>query len=225
MLDVEYLKQQIKTFVSVEDVFNKYAGPQKKYMGRYKCPFNNSEHRYNFAIKDNYWKCFSCSVGGDQISFVQKMFDLSPYEAMKQIAKDFELKTEFNAENDRELRAELERRIKQRNKDKLMSENLKQAQYIALNYITQKIKDYQKIIDLYSLKDENELEKYQNSAQPEKYISALSEIDKLEYLLDVIIEQPSNDDKYYLYPAITREELHERMIYYMRKLYTGEVKI
>ena len=104
--DLAFIRAQIKNFVSIQDVFNKYCYGTKQVQGRYKCPFNPKEDRYNFMIKGRSWRCFSCGCSGDEISLVQKLFDLNTKDAMIKIATDFRLALEVNDKDAERIKKE-----------------------------------------------------------------------------------------------------------------------
>lgn len=54
------------------------------------CIFHNDKHPSMKLYKDHY-HCFSCGAHGDVILFTAQLLGLSPYEAAKQLAADFEI--------------------------------------------------------------------------------------------------------------------------------------
>ena len=53
------------------------------------CPFHDDKHP-SMKVGDRYY-CFGCQEHGDVIDFVAKLFGLSPYEAAKKLARDFDI--------------------------------------------------------------------------------------------------------------------------------------
>lgn len=53
------------------------------------CPFHNDRHPSMKVDKGFY--CFACGAKGDVISFVSKLFCLTPLEAAKKLAEDFQV--------------------------------------------------------------------------------------------------------------------------------------
>lgn len=76
----------VKQSVTMEAVAERYGLTVNR--GKALCPFHNDTHPSLFIRKDFFY-CFVCNAGGDQISFVSKMFDLSPMNAAKRICSDF----------------------------------------------------------------------------------------------------------------------------------------
>lgn len=54
------------------------------------CPFHN-EKTPSMRLYEQSFYCFGCHIGGDVVSFVSKLFDLSAIEAVKKINTDFAL--------------------------------------------------------------------------------------------------------------------------------------
>lgn len=223
MFDFEFTRAQIKTFVSVHDVFMKYASSTKSIAGRYKCPFNPSEDRYNFVIKGRSWRCFSCGTSGDEISFVQKMFDLSPVDAIKKIAMDFGINTEVNSEDSKRLQKEIQRREQQRKKDQQKADNLIKIQKQLYCYIINKIREFEEEINKHKPYSVNNLASYKLTQHPEQYMHALYSLNKYNYYADILSEQRTNSDDDMFDTAITKEDLHNRMVKFIEKVYKGEI--
>ena len=79
----------IKLRIDMNDILQRY-GFETNRAGFMCCPFHN-EKTPSLKIYENNrgWNCFGCGEGGDQISFVQKLFNLSFGEALKRIDSDF----------------------------------------------------------------------------------------------------------------------------------------
>ena len=56
------------------------------------CPFHNDKHP-SMKVDKNFY-CFACGAKGDVIHFVEKFFGISPYEAAKKLANDFNIPVE-----------------------------------------------------------------------------------------------------------------------------------
>lgn len=80
--------QTVKQSVTMEAVAERYGLSVSK--GKALCPFHNDTHPSLF-IKKDFFHCFVCDAGGDQIEFVRRFFGLSPLAAAEQIASDFGL--------------------------------------------------------------------------------------------------------------------------------------
>ena len=85
--------ETVKNRVSIVDIVNLYVELKKKgqsYMAC--CPFHN-ENTPSFSVsaKNNIFKCFGCGVSGDAIKFVEKIENVDFIEAIKIIAKHYEI--------------------------------------------------------------------------------------------------------------------------------------
>lgn len=79
--------QTIKDRLTMRDVLERYGYTAKR---RMPCPLHNGKDK-NFEIKEHSFMCYSQCGGGDVITFVQKLFNLSFPDALKKIDVDFGL--------------------------------------------------------------------------------------------------------------------------------------
>lgn len=77
----------IKDRLTMRDVLIRYGFEPKK---RMKCPLHGGED-YNFSVMEKGYMCFSHCGGGDVITFVQKLFNLSFVDTLRKIDTDFNL--------------------------------------------------------------------------------------------------------------------------------------
>ena len=86
---------EIKSRVGIEDVIAKYYTNDYKIQngkGSCLCPFHEEDTpSFSFDTQKNLFHCFGCGESGDQISFVEKLLNLSFKDAVKQINSDFGL--------------------------------------------------------------------------------------------------------------------------------------
>ncbi len=90
MLVPKEIIQEIKARLDIIDVTRAYLSSLKKVGKNWisLCPFHNDHHPSLHVSSDlGIYKCFSCGEGGDLISFVQKIENISFNEAVKQLAK------------------------------------------------------------------------------------------------------------------------------------------
>ena len=218
-VDLKFIKAQIKSFVSLQDVFNKYCYGAKQVQGRYKCPFNPKEDRCNFMIHGRSWRCFSCGTSGDEISLVQKLFDLNPKDAMLKIATDFRLQTEVNDKDAERIKKEAQRREAQRKKDQQRAEQLSKIQNKLYSYVIKQIKKFEEI------KEKNTPTDLSDNDKCEKFICAESKLHKYNIYADILSEQQSNNADNYFEFAITKDELHNRAVKFIKLVYEGAIII
>ena len=79
--------QTIKDRLTMRDMLLKYGYEPKRRMS---CPLHNGKDN-NFEVKEHSFMCYSQCGGGDVITFVQKLFNLSFPDALKKIDVDFGL--------------------------------------------------------------------------------------------------------------------------------------
>lgn len=222
-MDFAFVKEQIKMFVSIDDVLQKYAPQTKRFKGRLKCPFNPAEDRFNFTVNDSCWRCFSCGCSGDQISLVQKLFDLPVQNAMLKIAEDFELSLYPTDTDSLRIKQEIDRRNRQREKDKRKAENLTKLQIQLYIYVTDKIKHLEVELKNFAPHNPQNLGGYFYTELPEKYTHTLAELEKYNNYADILgeFQRPITSEE----RLLNKEELHEEMIKFVRKIYKGEMTL
>lgn len=79
------IKSQITTCQAAE-----HYGLTVKHNGMTHCIFHNDRHP-SMKIDERFF-CFSCHATGDVIDFTARLFGLSPYEAAKKLADDFDIR-------------------------------------------------------------------------------------------------------------------------------------
>lgn len=80
---------EVKQSLNIREVIEFY-GVKVGRNGSFCCPFHNEKHP-SASIKNDYFNCFACGVGGDLITFTAKLHGLGNYEACKKLATDFGL--------------------------------------------------------------------------------------------------------------------------------------
>lgn len=86
------LFNEVKQRCTIEELFKRYAGPYKRRGNRIiaKCRFHNEKTASMVGYLDtNTFSCFGCGTGGDTIKFYAKVYNLSNYEAAKQLANEY----------------------------------------------------------------------------------------------------------------------------------------
>ncbi|MDR2402050.1 MAG: DNA primase [Cytophagales bacterium] len=100
--------ETVKDRISIVDIVNSYVELKKRgqsYMAC--CPFHN-ENSPSFSVspRNNIFKCFGCGVSGDTIKFVEKIENVDFVEAIKIIAKYYDIPVieEENSLNEEQLK-------------------------------------------------------------------------------------------------------------------------
>lgn len=222
--EFDYVKQQIKTFLSPETVITYYLSDTRIKSGRYKCPFNSEEEHNNLRVNKKGWRCFSCGCYGDEISFVQKLFNLDTYEAVEKIGVDFGLDLDTSMLNKEKFERERLRRERQRQKDLLQQEYLKIAERTIFDIVVDKLDELRsRILNLEPTSTTN-IDKYMESELPIKVITHYKEIHRLENILGILCGDDLGDEEY-SYPAFTKKEKVDRKLKLIKKILNGEVEI
>lgn len=82
-----YDVEAVKAAVSMPSAIERYADPGRR-RGRCPCPIHGGKDD-NLSYTDTQFHCFVCGTGGDVISFVMKLFDLSFSDAVRKLGEDF----------------------------------------------------------------------------------------------------------------------------------------
>ena len=81
--------ETIKAAISVKQAAKHY-GLKVSRNGMACCPFHNDRYP-SLKLNEEYFFCFGCGAKGDVIDLVERLFDLSSYEAAQRLAADFGL--------------------------------------------------------------------------------------------------------------------------------------
>jgi DNA primase len=116
--DPRYDVEAVKAAVSVPDALERYGDLHKRHGNRCPCPIHGGKDN-NLAFRDNSFHCFVCGAGGDVITLVEKIFNLSFPDAVRKLAEDFGIAPGVDPEaiRRRQLAAEARKRRAEREKD------------------------------------------------------------------------------------------------------------
>lgn len=81
--------ERVKQAVSVPQIAQHYGIPVDR-GGKCCCLFHPDKHP-SMKLNEDYYYCFGCQAKGDVISLTEKLFDLTPREAVQKLAADFDL--------------------------------------------------------------------------------------------------------------------------------------
>lgn len=164
--------QTIKDRLTMRDVLLRYGCTPKR---RMPCPIHQGKDN-NFEVKEKSFMCYSQCGGGDVISFIQKLFNLSFPDALKKIDIDFNLNLygehsfeDLRKSHYRQKQIQAERERKKREKEQADNE-------------------YWAVFDEWKRLDDNK-RNYAPKTMEEDwhplFVEALQKIDYQEYLLDM----------------------------------------
>ena len=80
---------QIKSQVTARQAAERYGVPVSR-SGMARCIFHDDRHP-SMKVDERFY-CFGCHATGDVIDFTAKLFSLSPYDAAKKLADDFDIR-------------------------------------------------------------------------------------------------------------------------------------
>lgn len=167
--------QMIKDSVKMPEIVRFY-GFKVNNANRIQCPIHNGKD-YNFGFKDNFWHCFVCGEKGDQISFVQRVFDLTFQDALKKLNDDFGLGLPIGKSIEKEKRLELEKRANERKKH--IEEQRKKCEFLRDAYWSA----YDEWLRLDRQMRGNRPKYYWEKLKP-CFVEAITKIDYARHVLD-----------------------------------------
>lgn len=157
------------------------------------CPFHNDKHpSMSIHQQKGVFKCWACGVGGDVIEFVRLYNGLDFVNAVKQINNDFELGLTIS---DKPLTSA-----------KIQEQSTQQAIKKGINAIKQLDFNKWRSNTIQALKSfirqlQADLRQYKPTAEKdiqelnERYVYALQNIDRAEYLLDILTNGNEQEKK------------------------------
>lgn len=168
--------QKIKECLTMQDVLVRYGFEPKR---RMKCPLHNGDDN-NFSVTDRSFICYSHCGGGDVITFVQKLFELSFPETLRKIDSDFGLNLYGNKSFEELRKSHYQTKQLQAKREREKAEKEKaEAEYWA-------------IFDEWKRLDDNKRNfspKAENEELHPLYVEALQKLAYQEYLLDCAEER------------------------------------
>lgn len=136
------LFKEIKQSVTPLEVLERYGFRpiQKGHRQWLLCPFH-SEKTPSMLISDSKIHCFGCAWHGSAIDFIAEYYHISPIEAAKKIASDFNIAIEDTPQKN----AKLEAAIKQKEEDERLYQAYQEASKKTLDLLTALNRQYTKI--------------------------------------------------------------------------------
>lgn len=163
------LFQAVKQQVSIIDAAEFYG--ISVYKGTAVCPFHQDTHP-SLKFKEPFFKCFVCDAKGDVITLVAKLFQCTPIQAALKINKDYHLG--FSASGFIPYEAA---KLKQRKNIVKAFSNWEIESYLLLKSA------YQYLMEVIQTKAPKQID----TTPSQEWLSALSRLSRLEYLLDLLI--------------------------------------
>ncbi|MGN0630467.1 MAG: CHC2 zinc finger domain-containing protein [Ruminococcus sp.] len=160
--------EEVKELVDVPTAARHY-GVEVHHSNMALCPFHRDRNP-SCKLYDDHYYCFGCQAHGDIINLVQKIFGLSPIEAVKQINNDFGLGLDVDKPPDMEAVSRRYREIVER---KAVQANIERMYDILLRYYT--------LLDRYKIRY---APKSPDDEINERYVYAVHHIEYAWYLLE-----------------------------------------
>lgn len=197
--------QTVKESVTARQAAVEY-GLKANRNGMVHCPFHDDRHP---SMKvDKGFCCFACGAKGDVIAFVADLFNLSPYEAAKKLAKDFQISITRNVRSN----------PYNRKKKKSVTRTLYQTEQGLERWERECIailSDYLRTLHEWKVRyAPQKLEKEWN----EKFMEACQKIELVNYYLDILLDGELQDRiEFLLEKGKEAKEIEKRLDEYRRK--------
>ena len=161
------LFQNVKYGVSCREAAERYRIDANRY-GKALCPFHNDRHPSLYVADDHYY-CFACGERGDVIDFVGRLFQLSPYDAARNLMADFHLSPDkppsAAALHAKRIRTEVQQ--------------LKENERLCFSVLS----DYARVLRDWKV---SYAPKLPEEAPDERFVEACHRLDETEYYLDIL---------------------------------------
>lgn len=161
------LFQNVKYGVSCREAAERYGIDANRY-GKALCPFHNDRHPSLYVADDHYY-CFACGERGDVIDFVGRLFQLSPYDAARNLMADFHLSPDkppsAAALHAKRIRTEVQQ--------------LKENERLCFSVLS----DYARVLRDWKV---SYAPKLPEEALDERFVEACHRLDETEYYLDIL---------------------------------------
>lgn len=178
--------QEVKSRLSMQDIVNGY-GIEINRSGFCSCPFHE-EKTPSMKIYEKGYYCFGCNEKGDQIKFVQKLFNLeNPLDAAKKINEDFSLGLDFNYKSTKEEFISAKNIVSER-------QQFERYEKAAFNMFSDYFKLLQDYGRQYAPKSESEI-------LDKRFVEYLHNFERVDYMANRMIElmqSPINERKEFL---------------------------
>ena len=172
--------QQVKENVSTRQAAEVY-GLKINRNGMACCPFHHDRHP---SMKvDKVFYCFACGEKGDVISFTSKLFGITPYEAARKLAEDFQIVLE--KQDNKEKKKFKKQAIPKRNAFQLTREFEKWEQFCI-----RILSDYLHLLEDWKVRYAPQSF---DEAWDDRFTEACKQLTTVNYYLDILLEGELRD--------------------------------
>lgn len=197
--------QTVKENVTARQAAGEYGFKVNK-NGMLCCPFHNDRHPSMKVDKGFY--CFACGSKGDVITFVAKLFHLTPLEAVKKLAEDFQIP--LPKESGKKHRTS-EKKVLPKRTQYQTEQQFEQWERECIKTLS----DYFHLLEEWKVKY---APKSPGEDWTEKFIEACQQKDLVNYYLDILLNEDLQDRIGFLLDSEEEvEKLEKRMEEYRRK--------
>ena len=180
---MDFIKQ-VKERVDIVQTAE-YYGIKLNKNGFCNCPFHNEKTpSMSISKSKQIFYCFGCNKGGDSITLVSLLFNMTPFEAAKNINKDLVLGIELPNYSKWNNTRQREKKCKINNYQLMQKKREQFENWDNQTFIT--LKGY-----LHLLKKWKELKDPSNNL----YIKALKELDYIEYLIEELYINGTEEER------------------------------
>lgn len=145
------------------------------------CPFHNDKHP-SMKVDKNFY-CFACGAKGDVIHFVEKFFGITPYEAAKKLADDFEILMEKEQKKSKAISKQ--KKSQKKNPYQLMQEFEKWEKYCI-----RILSEYLHLLEEWKLQY---APRYLEDEWKDEFLEACNRREITEYYLDILLDEDLGD--------------------------------
>ncbi|MBP5275275.1 MAG: DNA primase [Lachnospiraceae bacterium] len=182
---------KVKYAVSTRDAASFY-GLKISRNGMCLCPFHNDKNP-SMKVEKNFY-CFGCQARGDVIDFVRMLFNINAKEAAIKLINDFGLQVDMQKKGSEKEKNERIRRTK----EKVYKENVQYAYETELKRFHSKISEFLLIFREWEKEKTPTKEHWEENKVDEKYIFAMNNKERLEYILD-ILESDNDEERFEIF--------------------------
>lgn len=172
------------------------------------CPFHRDRHP-SMKVDQGFY-CFSCGAKGDVITFTSDYFNLSPLEAAKKLAEDFQIPIEQNTKRRHSVKSK-----KSRNQSKRTVYQTEQKFEKWERQSSCILSDYLRLLEEWKI---NHAPKTIEEEWKDEFVEACHQKEKITYYLDLLLNGELQDRiSFLLENGKDVDQIEKRMEKYRRK--------
>ena len=194
----------VKENVNLREAAELYGIDVNRY-GKALCPFHNDRNPSLYVADDHYY-CFACGEHGDEIDFVGKLFQLSPYDAARKLMADFHLSPDkppsAAALHAKRIRTE--------------AQQLRENERLCFSILS----DYAHVLRDWKVRYAPQSPA---EAPDERFVEACHKLDEVEYYLDILTSGNSYERSEVIHQQMANGKL-DRLRQRLEKIHEEEIE-